>query len=86
MAWGVATAAYQVCVGVWRGMGAQMVCMGAWMADEMHRIPLSVYILNSNHWLVKIQIEGGWNEGGRTPSVWDTFSQAGGHTFLNETG
>lgn len=31
------------------------------------------------------QVEGAWNEGGRTPSVWDTFSHAG---FIknNDTG
>lgn len=31
------------------------------------------------------QVEGAWNEDGRTPSVWDTFSHAG---FIknNDTG
>jgi hypothetical protein len=35
--------------------------------------------------LLLLQVEGGWNLGGRTPSVWDTFSHAG---FIknNDTG
>jgi beta-glucosidase len=32
------------------------------------------------------QVEGGWNLGGRQPSIWDTFSQQGGHTANNDTG
>ncbi|HYC72438.1 MAG TPA: GH1 family beta-glucosidase [Opitutaceae bacterium] len=32
------------------------------------------------------QIEGGWNEGGRAPSIWDTFSQTPGKVFENQTG
>ena len=32
------------------------------------------------------QIEGGWNAGGRGPSVWDTFSQTPGKVFENHTG
>lgn len=32
------------------------------------------------------QIEGAWNEGGRAPSVWDTFSQTPGKIFENHNG
>ena len=32
------------------------------------------------------QIEGAWNEGGRGPSVWDTFSQTPGKVFENHNG
>jgi beta-glucosidase len=32
------------------------------------------------------QIEGGANEGGRSPSVWDTFSHTPGKTFNGDTG
>lgn len=32
------------------------------------------------------QIEGGWNEGGRTPSVWDVWSQTPGRVYKNQTG
>ena len=32
------------------------------------------------------QIEGGWNEGGRAPSVWDVFSQQPGKVFENHNG
>eukprot|EP00878_Enallax_costatus_P008466 GHUV01008850.1.p1 GENE.GHUV01008850.1~~GHUV01008850.1.p1 ORF type:complete len:152 (+),score=43.41 GHUV01008850.1:410-865(+) len=32
------------------------------------------------------QVEGGWNEGGRSPSIWDTFSQTPGNVFGNHTG
>lgn len=32
------------------------------------------------------QIEGGWNEGGRTPSVWDNWSQTPGRVYKNQTG
>ena len=32
------------------------------------------------------QIEGGFNEGGRTPSIWDTFTKISGNTFMGDTG
>lgn len=32
------------------------------------------------------QVEGAWDEGGRSPSIWDTFSQQPGHTYGNATG
>ncbi len=32
------------------------------------------------------QIEGGFNEGGRTPSIWDTFSKTQGRTYNGDTG
>ena len=32
------------------------------------------------------QIEGGWNEGGRKPSVWDDFSHTPGKVFEGHTG
>lgn len=32
------------------------------------------------------QIEGAWNEGGRGPSCWDTFSQTPGNVFENHNG
>lgn len=32
------------------------------------------------------QIEGGFNEGGRTPSIWDTFSKTEGNIFMGATG
>lgn len=32
------------------------------------------------------QIEGAWNEEGRAPSIWDTFSHTPGKCFNNETG
>jgi beta-glucosidase len=32
------------------------------------------------------QIEGGFNEGGRTPSIWDTFSKTEGNVFMGATG
>ena len=33
-----------------------------------------------------IQIEGGWDEGGRTPSVWDKWSQEPGRVYHNQNG
>ena len=32
------------------------------------------------------QIEGGWNEGGRGLSVWDTFCHTPGKIYENQTG
>lgn len=32
------------------------------------------------------QIEGGWDEGGRGPSIWDTFSHTPGKTLNGDTG
>ncbi len=32
------------------------------------------------------QIEGGWNQGGRGPSIWDHFSQTPGKVFEDHTG
>lgn len=32
------------------------------------------------------QVEGAWNEGGRGPSIWDTFSHTPGKTYRGETG
>src|SRR5579875_433284 len=32
------------------------------------------------------QIEGGAEEGGRGPSIWDTFSHVNGHVYKNQTG
>jgi len=32
------------------------------------------------------QVEGAWNEGGRGPSIWDTFSHTPGNTLNGDTG
>lgn len=32
------------------------------------------------------QVEGAWNMGGRSPSIWDTFSQVPGNIKNNDTG
>jgi len=32
------------------------------------------------------QVEGGWNEDGRSPSIWDTFSKIPGNIWHNDTG
>jgi beta-glucosidase len=45
-------------------------------------------MIANNRWGVataSYQVEGAWNEGGRTPSVWDTFSHTG-RVDLNQTG
>lgn len=33
-----------------------------------------------------LQIEGGWDEGGRTPSVWDKWSQQPGRVYQDQNG
>jgi 6-phospho-beta-glucosidase len=33
-----------------------------------------------------LQIEGAWNEDGKTPSIWDTFAQTPGNVHDNENG
>jgi beta-glucosidase len=41
------------------------------------------------HWGVATaayQVEGAWNEGGRGPSIWDTFSHTPGNTYNGDNG
>lgn len=83
--WGVATASYQVSI----VLGLQDSCLEL-PAGQQHTVPCatwnSVPGALSTCCVVVLQVEGAWNKDGRTPSVWDTFSQIPGNIKNNNTG
>ncbi len=56
-------------------LAAERTCANGFPADFIWGAGTAAY-----------QIEGGWNETGRTPSIWDTFSHTPGRTFNGDTG
>ena len=56
-------------------LAAERTCANGFPADFIWGAGTAAY-----------QIEGGWNETGRTPSIWDTFAHTPGRTFNGDTG
>ena len=56
-------------------LAADRTCANGFPADFIWGVGTAAY-----------QIEGGWNETGRTPSIWDTFAHTPGRTFNGDTG
>lgn len=55
-------------------------------SSTVYSVIISYIFTSLTHSPDEPQVEGAWDEGGRSPSIWDTFSQQPGHTYGNATG
>src|SRR6267142_2384387 len=60
-------------------------------ASQVTCMPPPAQLMFSNAFLWGVstsayQIEGGWNEDGKSPSIWDTFTHEPGRIHGNQTG